>query len=508
MVQSVGMSTPKAPANYILAIDAGTTCVTAMLLDRAARIVSSASTEIEQYYPQPGWVEHDPQEIRDVVFSLIQRASGSVPPSEIAAIGIANQRETTILWDRTNGRPVSNAIVWQCRRTQEICETLAAAGVAPKIHAATGLRLDPYFCATKIMWILDHCPGLRRRCENGDIAFGTVDSWLLWNLTGGKVHATDPTNASRTLLFNIDTRQWDDEMLGIFNIPKPILPEVRETSSCFGSSAASILGDEVEIHALVGDQQAALFGQGCVSPGDSKNTYGTGCFLLVNTGMERHDSHQGLLTTLACGPRGEIVYALEGAMFSAGSAVQWLRDGLGIIRRPQETEELAASVPDTGGVYLVPAFTGLGAPYWNMAARGAIFGLTRGSNRAHLARATLECIAYQVADLVELASRETGIKLTELKADGGASANEFLMQFQADILGMPVQIPENIETTALGAALLAGLSCGMWHSLDELDIARRARTIYKPSFPEDKRRRLVAGWRAAVEAVLHYKYRP
>ncbi|HUU68705.1 MAG TPA: glycerol kinase GlpK [Planctomycetota bacterium] len=492
---------------YVLAIDAGTTCVTVMLFDRHAHRVTDASAEIEQHYPQPGWVEHDAEEIRDAVLSLMQRAAGSVPPEEIAAIGITNQRETAILWDRSTGRPVCNAIVWQCRRTQEICERLERQGLGPKIHAATGLRLDSYFSATKIMWMLDNVPGLRERCIKGEIAFGTVDSWLLWNLTGGAVHATEPTNASRTLLYNIDTRQWDDDLLSALDIPRAILPEVRETSCHFGNCVASVLGEEVEIHSLVGDQQGALFGQGCVSAGEAKNTYGTGCFLLVNTGVERHDSHQGLLTTLACGPRGQVVYALEGAMFSAGAAVQWLRDGLGMIRKPQETEELAASVPDTGGVYLVPAFTGLGAPYWNMAARGAILGLTRGSNKAHLARATLECIAYQVADLVELAARETGITLPALKADGGGSSNEFLMQFQADILGIPIEIPDNIETTALGAAMLAGLSSGVWHTAEELDGLRRVGKVYKPNLTEAKRKSLLDGWRAAIEAVLHYRIR-
>ena len=492
-------------AKYILAVDAGTTWTTVTLLDRHAHKVSTASAEIEQYYPQPGWVEHDPDEIRQVVFSLMQRASGSITPAEIAAIGITNQRETTILWDRATGRPVCNAIVWQCRRTQQICEELERKGLGPKVHAATGLRLDPYFSATKIMWILDNHPGLRRRAECGELAFGTVDSWLLWNLTGGKVHATDFTNASRTLLYNIDTRQWDDEMLAIFNVPRAILPEVKESSGYFGNCSASLLGDEIEIHGVAGDQQAALFGQGCVSPGDSKNTYGTGCFLLVNTGHARHESCGGLLTTLACGPRGQPVYALEGAIFSAGASVQWLRDGLGIIHKPQETEEMAASVPDSGGVYMVPAFTGLGAPYWSMSARGALLGLTRGTTRAHLARATLECIAYQVADLVDLTSRDVGFNLAALKADGGASSNEFLMQFQADILGVPVQVPENVEVTGLGVAFLAGLSCGMWHMPEELDGLRRLRREFTPTFPPEQRSKLLHGWRQAVQAVLHHK---
>ena len=496
------MMTSRDTRKYVLAIDAGTTCVTVILFDLHARKVASASAEIEQHYPQPGWVEHDAEEIRDAVLSLMQRAAGAVAPSEIAAIGITNQRETAILWDRATGRPVCNAIVWQCRRTQDICERLERNGLAPKIQSATGLRIDSYFSATKVMWMLENVPGLRERCRNGEIAFGTVDSWLLWNLTGGAVHATDFTNASRTMLYNIDSRQWDDELLSAMDIPRAILPEVRETSSHFGNCVASVLGEEVEIHSLVGDQQAALFGQGCVSAGEAKNTYGTGCFLLVNTGVERCDSRKGMLTTLACGPRGQVVYALEGAMFSAGAAVQWLRDGLGMIRKPNETEELAASVPDTGGVYLVPAFTGLGAPYWNMAARGAILGLTRGSTKAHIARATLECIAYQVADLVELAASESGIVLPALKADGGASSNEFLMQFQADVLGIPIQIPDNTETTALGAAMLAGLSSGVWHTAEELDGLRRVGKLYKPDLREVRRKELLDGWRAAIDAVL------
>jgi len=495
----------KNPGKYILAIDAGTTGITVMLLDRNARVVNRAYSEFGQHYPQPGWVEHDPDEIRRTVISLMERASGSITPAEIAAVGITNQRETAILWDRTTGRAAHNAIVWQCRRTQDICRTMEEAGFGRKIRNKTGLRLDPYFSGTKIRWMLDNVPDLQKRAENGEIAFGTVDSWVLWNLTGGEVHATDPTNASRTLLYNIETLQWDNELLDMFGIPRAMLPEVKESSGLFGRCVASLLGDEIEVHAMAGDQQAALFGQGCVNPGDSKNTYGTGCFLLVNTGKERYDSEVGLLTTLACGPTGEVAYALEGAIFSAGSAIQWLRDGLQIIRTPQETEGIAASVPDSGGVYMVPAFTGLGAPYWDMAARGALLGLTPGSTRAHIVRATLESIAYQVCDLVDAASSDVGLSLTSLKADGGVSANATLMQFQADILGIPVEVPENIETTALGAAFLAGLSCGFWQSTAELAELRRVKRVFEPSLSEDERKNLLEGWRAAVAAVLKPK---
>jgi len=494
----------KKPGKYILAVDAGTTSITVMLLDHHARVVSRTHAELNQHYPRPGWVEHDPDDIRHTVTSLMERASGSITPAEVAAIGISNQRETTVLWDRRTGRAVHNAIVWQCRRTQDICRSLEQANLGRKIRNKTGLRLDAYFSATKIRWLLDNVPDLRKRAEAGELAFGTVDSWILWNLTGGEVHATDQTNASRTLLYNIETMQWDAELLDIFGVPESLLPQVRPSSGFLGTCLGSLLGEEIEIHAMAGDQQAALFGQTCVDPGSSKNTYGTGCFLLVNTGKERFDSDVGLLTTLACGPAAEPVYALEGAIFSAGSAIQWLRDGLKIIRTPQETEEIAAGIPDSGGVYLVPAFAGLGAPYWNMAARGAISGLTHGSTREHIVRAALESIAYQVSDLVEAASGEIGLGLTSLRADGGVSANSFLMQFQADILGIPVEVPENIETTALGAAFLAGLSCGFWENTQELQSLRRVRRVFEPTLSADARTKLLDGWRKAVAAVLHH----
>ena len=496
----------KGMGSYVLAIDAGTTGITVMLVDRHARKVNSAYSEFQQHYPQPGWVEHDPVEIREVVFSLMEKACGTITPSEIAAIGISNQRETTILWERATGRPVHNAIVWQCRRTQDICRSIEKTGLARRIETRTGLRLDAYFSATKIRWLLDHVPGLEKRARDGEIAFGTVDSWLLYNLTGGEVHATDPTNASRTLLYNINDRQWDDVLLTTFDIPRAVLPEVRPSSGFFGDCIASLLGAKLPICGVAGDQQAALFGQGGVNPGDTKNTYGTGCFLLVNTGAERYDSEGGLLTTLACGPRGEPVYALEGSIFSAGAAVLWLRDGLGIIRNARETEDLAASVEDTGGVYLVPAFTGLGAPHWNMGARGALLGLTRGTTRAQVVRATLEGIAYQVRDLIDTVSSETGRELTSLKADGGIASNNFLMQFQADILGMPVHVPENTETTALGAAFLAGLGCGFWQGADSGELERlcKARHVFEPRLSPERREQLVEGWRAALRTVLYH----
>jgi len=496
------MSGKRTAGKYILAIDAGTSGTTVMLLDRNANKVSSVSAETKLYYPKPGWIEEDPEKIRQGVFSLMQRACGSITPTEIAAVGITNQRETTVLWDRTTGKPVGNAIVWQCRRSQPLCRELEGAGVARKIHNKTGLRLDAYFSATKIRWLLDNTPDLQKRAQGGEIAFGTVDSWLLWNLTGGKVHATDATNASRTLLYNIETRNWDDDLLELFDIPAAMLPEVKPSSAFYGNCRASVLGEEVPVYGVAGDQQAALFGQGCVNPGDSKNTYGTGCFLLINTGEQRYDSQTGLLTTLACGAQGEITYALEGSTFSGGSAVQWLRDGLGVIRNAAETGELAASIPDTGGVHLVPAFTGLGAPYWDMNARGAILGLTRGTGKAHIVRATLESIAYQVHDLVEAASRDIGSPLASLKADGGASDNDFLMQFQADILGVPVEVPENIETTALGVAFLAGLACEFWENNEQLETLRRKRTLFQPKLTDNQRKRLLDGWHAAVEMVL------
>jgi glycerol kinase len=464
----------------IVAIDEGTTGVRAIAVDDRGRLVDSAYTEFRQIYPQPGWVEHDPNEIwqatREVLGKVVKDAT---------AIGITNQRETTLIWDRKTGRPVHNAIVWQCRRTADACERLRRH--APLIRRRTGLVVDAYFSATKVQWILENVR------PKGDLCFGTIDSWLLWNLTGGKIHATDETNASRTMLYNIDRRDWDADLLKLFKVPRGILPEVRGSTASYGTT--SLFGREIPIVGIAGDQQAALFGQGCVRKGSMKNTYGTGCFMMVNTGPKRVDSSAGLLTTLACGPKGETVYALEGAVFIAGAAIQYLRDSLKIIEKAEETEALAKSIPNTGGVYFVPAFVGLGAPYWDANARGAIVGLTRGSGRAEIARAALESIAYQTRDMIEAG----GVKVGELRVDGGATANEFLMQFQADVLGARIVRPKSTDSTALGAAYLAGVGSGLWKSREELslDVDR----IFEPKMPRKEADALFAGWRQAVSRV-------
>ena len=465
----------------IVAVDAGTTGISAIAVDARGRQIRRAYAEIRQIYPRPGWVEHDPMEIWTKTRDLLRR----VARKDVVALGLTNQRETTVVWDRRTGRPVSNAIVWQCRRTSERCAALK--GREPAIRRTTGLVVDAYFSATKLEWILKH---VRPR---GDLAFGTIDSWLLWNLTGGRVHATDVTNASRTMLFDIDRRRWDPGLLRTFGVPASMLPEVRTSTSSFG--ATPLLGREIPITGIAGDQQAALFGQGCARPGAMKNTYGTGGFLMVNTGARRRDSRSGLLTTLACGPRGETVYALEGAVFIAGAAIQYLRDALGIIRNAAETEKLARSVASTGGVYFVPAFVGLGAPYWDARARGAIVGLTRGSGRAEIARAALEAIAYQTRDMIDA----SGVKVRDLRVDGGATANDFLMQFQADLLGARIVRPETPGATALGAAYLAGIGAGLWRSRNELpvDVDR----VFEPRMSRREAAALHAGWKAAVKRV-------
>ncbi|HEX7896638.1 MAG TPA: glycerol kinase GlpK [Planctomycetota bacterium] len=463
----------------ILAVDAGTTGISAIAVDARGRQIRRAYAEIKQIYPRPGWVEHDPMEIWAKTRDLLRR----VARKDVVALGLTNQRETTVVWDRRTGRPVSNAIVWQCRRTSDRCDALRSR--APAIRRTTGLVVDAYFSATKLEWILKH---VRPR---GDLAFGTIDSWLLWNLTG--LHATDVTNASRTMLFDIDRRRWDPGLLRTFGVPASMLPEVRTSTSSFGTT--SLLGREIPVTGVAGDQQAALFGQGCARPGAMKNTYGTGGFLMVNTGARRRDSRSGLLTTLACGPRGETVYALEGAVFIAGAAVQYLRDALGLIRNAAETETLARSVPSTGGVYFVPAFVGLGAPYWDMRARGAIVGLTRGSGRAEIARAALEAIAYQTRDMIDA----SGVKVRDLRVDGGATSNDFLMQFQADLLGARIVRPKTLGATALGAAYLAGIGAGLWRSRDELpvDVDR----VFEPRMSRRDAAALHAGWKAAVRRV-------
>ena len=470
----------------IVAVDEGTTGVRAIAVDERGRLVDSAYSEFRQIYPRPGWVEHDPEEIWRTTLGVLRKVVKD--PADVAAIGVTNQRETVVVWDRKSGKPVYNAIVWQCRRTAGDCDKLRARGLEKTIRAKTGLVIDAYFSATKLRWILRHVR------PQGDLCFGTIDSWLLWNLSGGKVHATDPTNASRTMLYNITRREWDADLLRLFRVPRSMLPEVRGSTASFGST--SLLGREIPLFGVAGDQQAALFGQGCVTKGTMKNTYGTGAFMMINTGAVRRDSKAGLLTTLACGPRGETVYALEGAVFIAGAAIQYLRDSLKIVDSAQETEALATSIASTGGVYLVPAFVGLGAPYWDADARGAIVGLTRGSGRAEIVRAALEAIAYQTRDLVEAA----GVKVRELRVDGGATANNFLMQFQADILGARIVRPKSIGSTALGAAYLAGVGAGLWKSRAELglDVDR----VFEPTMPRKAADKLFQGWRAAVRRVL------
>ena len=488
--------------DLILSIDAGTTGVSVFLFDHKAHVVRRVYSEFAQYYPQPGWIEHDPEEIWSVVQRLVNEVAQGLDASRVAALGITNQRETTVLWHRKSGKPVGNAIVWQCRRTTPICNALKKAGHTERIKQKTGLVMDPYFSATKIQWLLDRDSSLRQAARNGELAFGTVDTWLLWKLTGGRMHATDFTNASRTLLYNIHEKKWDEELTGIFGVPQALLPEVRSSTGHFGETDASLLGRPIPIRGIAGDQQAALFGQAGFGKGDAKNTYGTGCFMLVNTGSVPVTSEHGLLTTLACGPKGEAVYAVEGAVFAAGSAVQWLRDGLGIINSAQETAQLAESVPDAGGVTVVPAFAGLGAPYWDSAARGAIQGISRSTRREHIVRATLESIAQQTADLLDAITEDLDIPISELRVDGKACANDFLMQFQADLLGIPVDRPKNIDTTALGAALLAGLGCGFWHDIGALNDLRTEDLIFTPSMDDNRRKTLRDEWHHAVERIL------
>ena len=475
-------------ARYVLAVDQGTTGTTVLLVDSDARVVRRAERDIRQHFPRPGWVEHDPLEIWRGVAALMKRAARGIPPRDIAAIGLTNQRETTVVWDRASGRPLHPAIVWQDRRTSGACTALRRRGWEPDIRRRTGLVLDAYFSATKARWILD-------RVGARGAAFGTIDTWLLWNLTGGRVHATDFTNASRTMLFNIHRREWDPDLLKLFKIPLRLLPEVRPSSGVFGFT--TLLGGEIPIAGIAGDQQAALFGQCRWEPGEFKNTYGTGCFAVLNTGRKPVFSRHGLLTTIACDARGEPCYALEGSVFIAGAAIQFLRDSLRFIRTAAESEALATSVPDTGGVVFVPAFAGLGAPYWDMEARGAVLGLTRGSGRAEIARAALESIAYQSRDILDAMCRDARLRLRTLRVDGGATENRFLMQFQADLLGVPVEVPANIESTSLGAAFLAGLAVGFWKKP-----LRRLVRIARTYRPRRSLEPLYRQWRAAVRRVL------
>jgi glycerol kinase len=492
------------PDAAVLALDQGTTGSTALVFGPEGEVLGRAYAEITQHYPSPGWVEHDAEEIWQKTLRVAAEAvaAAGVAPRALRAIGITNQRETTVLWDRKTGDPVCRAIVWQSRQTAELCARLKAAGHEPLFHERTGLVLDPYFSGSKIAWLLERDPRLRERAEAGDIAFGTIDSWLVHRLTGGRVHATDPTNASRTLLFDIHRRSWDPELAGVLGVPLAMLPEVRPSSGVFGETAAfDSLPAGVPIAGDAGDQQAALFGQGCFEPGMAKNTYGTGAFLVLNTGDRRVISRKGLLTTLCCDARGGAAYALEGSVFIAGAAVQWLRDELGLVRSAAETGPLAESVADTQGVYVVPAFTGLGAPYWDPEARGAVLGLTRGAGRAHLVRATLESLAYQSRDVIDAMNDESGVPLRELRVDGGASANDFLMQFQADILGVPVDRPSLLETTAAGAAFLAGLGVGLWKDAASLAARRRRDRLFTPAMPPQAREALYSGWQAAVRRV-------
>ncbi|MBI4543820.1 MAG: glycerol kinase GlpK [Gemmatimonadetes bacterium] len=490
----------------ILAIDQGTTGTTCLVIGRRGEVVSRAYSEFTQYYPAAGWVEHDAEEIWQVTLRVARealaaaRSAAGGAAGEIAGIGITNQRETTVLWERATGLPVHRAIVWQDRRTAGRCRALREAGRETWARERTGLVLDPYFSATKLEWLLEQVPGARPRAEAGELAAGTIDSWLIWKLTGGRVHATDPTNASRTLLYNIDRLDWDEELLDLFGVPRIVLPEVRASSGTFGETDPELFGRPLPVAGVAGDQQAALFGQGCWAPGLAKNTYGTGAFLLLNTGQERVDSGRGLLTTVACGPRGEPVYALEGSIFIAGAAVQWLRDALGVIQHAPETEALARGLASNDGVYLVPAFVGLGAPHWEPEARGTIVGLTRGTGRAHLARAALEAMAYATWDVLDAMAADSGVAARELAVDGGAAQNDWLMQFQADILGLPVHRPATVETTALGAAGLAGLGVGVWPDAPAFLAARAEPARFQPTMAAADRDALLAGWRRAVAA--------
>ena len=488
---------------YVLALDQGTTSSRAILFDRNGRIVNISQKEFTQLYPNPGWVEHNPLEIWETQLNAAKEAIKYIDVSEIACIGITNQRETTILWDKNTGKPVYNAIVWQSRQTSDICDDLKKSGLEPYIKENTGLVIDAYFSGTKIKWILDNVEGARERAEKGEILFGTVDTWLLWNLTGGKAHITDYSNASRTMIYNIKNLRWDEKILGILDIPSEILPEVRQSSEIYANTNAEIFGAEIPISGIAGDQQAALFGQLCFQEGMVKNTYGTGCFMLMNTGEKIVQSHKGLITTIAWGLQGKVEYALEGSVFVAGAAIQWLRDELKIIHEAADSEYFANKVKDTKGVYVVPAFTGLGAPYWDMYARGAIVGLTRGAGRNHIIRATLESIAYQTKDIIEAMIEDSGINLTVLKVDGGASANNFLMQFQSDILNVNIERPEITETTALGAAYLAGLATGFWKSKGEVIQNWSMNKKFKPSINDDERNRLYNGWKKAVEKAMN-----
>jgi glycerol kinase len=492
-------------ASYILAIDQGTTGSTVILFDKTGAIVTKAYSEFSQIFPKPGWVEHDAEEIWQVTSKVISEAltSASAKSSDIAAIGITNQRETTVIWDKNTSKPIHNAIVWQCRRTSDYCTKLKSDGLVEKFKQKTGLVIDAYFSGTKIKWLLDNVANAREKAAAGDLLFGTIDTWLLWKLTNGAVHATDYSNASRTLIYNIHEKTWDKEILEILDIPENILPEVKNSSGEFGKTVKGDLFDvEIPIAGIAGDQQAALFGQNCWEPGMVKNTYGTGCFMLMNTGQKAIESKNQLLTTLACDAKGQPCYALEGSVFIAGAVIQWLRDELKLIENASETEEIATSVEDNHGVYLVPAFVGLGAPYWEMDARGTIVGLTRGSNRAHIVRAALESIAFQSYDVLQAMVKDSAIPIKEMRVDGGATTNNFLMQFQSNILGITIDRPEIVETTALGAAFLAGLAVSFWQDETELERVRKTNQKFSPAMNQLHAASLIKEWQHAVQKCI------
>lgn len=491
-------------SQFILSIDQGTTSSRSIVFDHGGNIISTAQKEFEQIFPKPGWVEHDAEEIWSTQMGTIAEvvAKANISMKQIAGIGITNQRETTVVWDRKTGKPIYHAIVWQDRRTASFCDELKAAGHKEMIQQKTGLVIDAYFSATKLKWILDNVEAARARAEKGELAFGTIDSWLVWKLSAGKIHVTDVSNASRTMLLNIHTCQWDDDLLKLFNIPRSVLPEVKPSSEVYGTTENVFPENKIPIAGIAGDQQAALFGQMCTQPGMVKNTFGTGCFMLMNTGTKAIASKNNLLTTIAWQVNGKTEYALEGSVFIAGAVVQWLRDGLKIIKASKDVEELAAKVTDTDGVYIVPAFAGLGTPHWNQQARGSIFGLTRGSTDAHIARASLDSIAYQVADVLNAMEADAGIKIAELRVDGGATINNALMQFQSDILNTKVVRPKITETTALGAAYLAGLAVGYWKNIEEIQTQWQVDKEFVPSMKNEKRNELLNGWQRAVKAAI------
>lgn len=491
---------------YIMALDQGTTSSRCIIFDHGGNICSVAQKEFRQIFPQPGWVEHDAEEIWDTTLEVSRAAMKklNITAGDIAGIGITNQRETTVVWDKNTGKPVANAIVWQCRRTSSIIDKLVKDGYADTIRKKTGLVPDAYFSGSKIKWILDNTPGAREKAEKGDLLFGTIDTWLIWRLSGGTVHVTDYTNASRTMVFNIHTLQWDDELLKMLDIPKSMLPEVQPSSHVYGKTEYSLYGGEIPIAGAAGDQQCALFGQCCFNEGEMKNTYGTGCFLLVNTGKNPVESKNGLVTTIAVGYEDHVEYALEGSIFVAGASIQWLRDQLAVIENAKESQEWAEKVDDTADCYVVPAFTGLGAPYWKQNARGIITGLTRGTNRAHLVRATLESLAYQTNAIAKAMEQDSGVKISSLRVDGGACANNFLMQFQSDVLNAEVVRPQCIETTALGAAYLAGLAVGYWSNKEDIKKNWAIDKVFKPVMPEEKRTKLLKGWNKAIRAAIYW----